>query len=251
MAKKTQEKPIAKKKLIDALGHRLFSYSFLKRVFIEEPTKEFVELLINENLLEIFLAEEDNKQIKKGIETVYLYLKNPDVLSDENMNDLGADYVNLFVGPGKLPAPPYESVYLNDKRLVFQEETMQVRAEYLKENLVSEHLQQEPDDHIALELNFLGHLCHKTMTDLKAGRLSSAKENLEKQKKFMTDHLLVWAPEFADSVQKSARTDFYRGTGHILSGLLAYDMEMVDELIRQVDLWIDQKKDKKAKLKSV
>ncbi|HEB13265.1 MAG TPA: dehydrogenase [Actinobacteria bacterium] len=253
MLKQSKEKPIAKKKLIDLVDRRLFAYSFLKRVFIEEATKEFLELLITENLLEIFIAKEENKQIKQGIETIYLYLKNPGVLSDENITELSSDYVNLFIGPGKLVAAPYESVYLSEKRLVFQEQTIEVRRAYYKHNLVPEKLQSEPDDHIALELDFMGLLCKEIGKDLRANKLTAARKKLNTQKKFMKEHLMLWALEFSENVQKGAREDFYMGAAQMLTGLLTVDQDMIKESLRQLKLRIDQdkEKNKKHKLKSV
>ncbi|HEB12055.1 MAG TPA: dehydrogenase [Actinobacteria bacterium] len=253
MPKQTKEKLVAKRKLIDLVDRRLFAYSFLKRVFIEEPTKEFLELLISENLLEIFIAKEENKQIEQGIETIYLYLKNPDVLSDENITDLGADYVNLFIGPGMVIASPYESVYLSEKRLVFQTETIEVRRAYFKQKLVPEKLQAEPDDHIALELDFMGRLCEQIGKDLRANRLTAARKGLNTQKKFMKEHLMLWALDFSDKTQKGARDDFYVGAAKMLTGLLTVDQDMIKESLRQLKLRIDQdkKKNKKQKLESV
>lgn len=61
----------------------------------------------------------------------------------------------MFIGPRELPAPPWESSYLNEDKLLFQEETLQVRMSYLKYNFIPKNYPHEADDHIALELDFM------------------------------------------------------------------------------------------------
>lgn len=245
MPQKTKERPMAKKKLLDQMAQRLFAYSFLKRAFIEEPTKEFLNLLLQEGFLENFMAKDENKQIQEGVETISFYLKDPDLLSEQNILELGADYVNLFIGPGKLPAPPYESVYSSKKRWVFQEETMQVREEYLRQNLISERYRQEPDDHIALELDFIRHLCDQTLKDVRANHLALARRNLNTQNQFLNEHLSKWAPNFSQKVAKNARTDFYRGAAKLLLGFLTHDKQKIEELLKNINLRIRQERQKK------
>ena len=66
-----------------------------------------------------------------------------------------SDYMALFVGPGTPLAPPWESVCRHkDEALVFQKETLEVRAAYRELGLQVEKLHHEPDDHIAYELEF-------------------------------------------------------------------------------------------------
>ena len=66
------------------------------------------------------------------------------------------DYLRLFVGLGMPLAPPWESTWANDARLLFQRETLDVRYWYRSAGLELARLHHDPDDHIGLELEFVG-----------------------------------------------------------------------------------------------
>ncbi|MCB8816455.1 molecular chaperone TorD family protein [Desulfosporosinus shakirovi] len=70
------------------------------------------------------------------------------------------EYTRLFIGPTKLPVPPWESVYVSKERLLFQESSLKVRQRqcYLNYNFLPAKYRSEADDHIALELDFMYNL---------------------------------------------------------------------------------------------
>lgn len=228
------KRPMGKERFLNIMAERQFAYSFLQRLFIEEPAQEFVELIIKEDLVDVFPGR-DSEKVKKGLETLNFYLKDPDLLNDENINDLKADYANLFIGPGKLPSPPYESVYRSKKKLVFQDETIEVRQAYARQKLTFANIHREPDDHIGLELDFLSQLTKRAAKEFRAGQFNKVKKTLKAESEFLNNHILEWALRFAEDVTESARTDFYRAAGQILGGYLYLDKEQLGELIKAVD----------------
>jgi TorA maturation chaperone TorD len=139
-------------------------------------------------------------------------------LNEGAFEDLQGDYTRLFIGPGKVVAPPWESVYFNKERLIFQEQTIEVRDWYRRFGLEAEHLHHEPDDHIGLELAFLVHLAQLGMTELEAGHQANLEEILQAQKDFLCKHLLQWGPIFCDQVCNQAHTHFYRGLALLTRG---------------------------------
>lgn len=245
MKEKQNRKLVAKEKLLDILVARFCALTFLKRAFLEEPTKEYLELLTEGDILAYFPEGGDDALLKSGYETLSFYLREPGLLAKDRVKELGADYLNLFIGPGKLGAAPYESVYRSNKPLVFQEHTMEVRAEYAKHGLVPERFQQEPDDHISLELDFMLRLVEKTMTDIRANRYSKARKLMQAQKSFMADHVMKWAPAFAEKVTGNAKTDFYRGIGKMLIGYLRIDEALVAGLVKELDARAKQERAKR------
>lgn len=81
-----------------------------------------------------------------------------EALGDVTLDRVNDDYINLFVGLGSVKAAPWGSVYASDERLVFQPETLEVRAWYRRFGSEPAKLGSEPDDHIGTELEFLGGL---------------------------------------------------------------------------------------------
>ncbi len=139
-------------------------------------------------------------------------------IDDATFINLRDDYTRLFVGPGELPAPPWESVYTNKDRAVFQRETVSVKNWYLRFDLVLASEYNEPADHIGLEFGFLAHLAELTIaaSDIRDG--AEVKRLIHAQRGFLSQHLLKWAPRWADDVANNARTDFYRGLGWLARG---------------------------------
>ena len=226
------------------LASRIFAYNLLKRAYIEEPTKEFINLLKEEALLDVFPHGVTDGAITDGVELVGSYFNQADALEDAKMDDLVADYTNLFIGPGKLPAPPWESVYRSKDRLTFQEETIQVRHMFYKYQLESSKIHKEPDDHVALELDFMGHLSTRILDEAKKKEKSwsQVKKLILAQKDFLNEHMLKWLPKFSDDVVTNSRTDFYRGFGKILIGYLRVESKELAELAKVVRHQIRQEK---------
>lgn len=226
------------------MAARNFMYSLLKRAFIQEPNKEFLETLVNEDILRNVPFTEESESIREGSETVFMYLQDPELLEKDNIDQLAADFANLYYGPGSLKAPPWESVYLSDKGLVFQDETIEVRKEYMRNNLLPEKYKDEPDDHIALELDFMAHLSTTTSKNLREENFREAKKYLKKQYDFLKNHLSLWVGRFSKNTVKNARLDYLRGMAQMLDGFISLDMKTIEALIEDLSL-------RTKKLKSV
>ena len=65
------------------------------------------------------------------------------------------EHVRLLVGPGALPAIPWEAPYRTGEPTVFQEGTLAVRAAYRARGVEPKRLARVPDDHVALLCAFM------------------------------------------------------------------------------------------------
>jgi TorA maturation chaperone TorD len=134
---------------------------------------------------------------------------------------VAGDYTRLFVGPGKIVAPPWESAQIDDERLTFQEETLAVRAWYRRYGVLPAQLHAEPDDHIGLELAFMAHLAQLALAAQAAGDTARLADLLAAERGFLRAHPLRWAPKWCGRVGEAARTDYYRGLALVTAGVLA------------------------------
>jgi TorA maturation chaperone TorD len=124
--------------------------------------------------------------------------------SEEEMQDLLWDFTRLFIGPYRLPCPPWESVYASEKRLLLQEPSDAVRAIY--ERLAVEvGTPSVLPDHIGAELNFMGILLEKIEVGL---REEATYRQISKD--FVEEHLRNWIPRFASDLEKAAETPLYK-----------------------------------------
>ena len=136
-----------------------------------------------------------------------LYSVLANAVEIRDVDSLRIDYSKLFVGPYKLLAPPYGSVYLEGTSAVMGRSTVDVLARYKVEG-VAVRLKEAPD-HIAIELEFMFFLISKEIEGLRDSDLGSAEAYQKKQKDFLEVHLGKWIPQFTEKVETLAQTQFY------------------------------------------
>lgn len=84
------------------------------------------------------------------------------------------EHVRVLVGPGALPALPWEAPHRSGEPTVFQEGTLAVRAAYRARGVQPRKLQRVPDDHVALECAFMAREARFSLAQLIAGRRARA-----------------------------------------------------------------------------
>ncbi|AGA70705.1 putative component of anaerobic dehydrogenase [Desulfitobacterium dichloroeliminans LMG P-21439] len=213
------------------LDTRIFLYDFLRRAFLQEPNPEFLSFLKEGGHFESFPFQEDHEEIAQGVNQLLAFMQEKDLTSSEVLDSLHGDYTRMFIGPDRLPAPLWESAYLHKERLLFQEQTLQVRRDYLKYHLLPKHFMQEADDHLGLELDFMYQLTVRSKGVMAEEKLDELEEIFSDQKDFLENHLLKWVPELTLRINESAKFSFYPGIAKILKGYLALDLEALGELL--------------------
>src|SRR4030067_2524293 len=99
--------------------------SLLSSLYVCKPTKEAIQnwkILLNGEVPDFM------KDLKSAMDAI-------DPKSEQQIEDLLWEYTRLFIGPYKLPCPPWESVYTSGKRLMMQEAYDEVRGFYFEAGL--------------------------------------------------------------------------------------------------------------------
>ena len=135
------------------------------------------------------------------------------------------EYTRLFIGPYHLPAPPYESVYRSKKKLMMQDETLEVRSYYAKNGFSVANLNRIPDDSVALELEFMFAMSHKTLQAISNNDYSYALMLIEEQVGFYQNHLLEWIPSFCRDVIENTQIEFWADVCLFLTSFVERDSE--------------------------
>ncbi len=205
--------------------------SLFGKILFEFPEKSWLETLAKEGVFEAIPFGEEQKDVQAGMELLTAWNKaHEGGLSEEAFEDIRDDYTRLFIGPGKVLAPPWESMYFTKERSIFREETLQVREWYRRFGLESVKLHHEPDDHIGLELAFVSHLAEQALTALDAGDEEQFNKLIAAQIDFMTGHTFQWAAGWAALVLEHTRTDFFKGVALIVKGVM---VELHDILVEE------------------
>jgi putative dimethyl sulfoxide reductase chaperone len=220
---------------VDALAAllvgRTFAYDILQCAFVQVPSVAFISLLLDDELFRAFPFAKTDAAIDQAVRRIEDYLGGPDALSSEAIDRLRWDYTRMFIGPGRVPAPPWESVYRNGEHLHFSDETLDVRDAYRKYQLATRELGREPDDHVGLELDFLHRLSAMETDAAEQGNEARLAELLEDHRTFLDEHVLAWVPEWIVDVLRSADTDFYRGMAQLLGAFVRLDRELTSALL--------------------
>ena len=129
--------------------------------------------------------------------------------SGADLEPLKVDFSKLFVGPYQLSAAPYGSVYLEDERKMMGNSTLDARNRYREAGLDTAKTFKDAPDHISAELEFMYYLIFKEIEAFANADIETAIGFIQKQKSFLEAHLMVWVPEFADSIIENAENPFY------------------------------------------
>lgn len=108
-----------------------------------------------------------------------------------------AEFNRLFVGPNRLPAPPWGSVYTDPESVIFGNETLAVRAWMRACGVAMRLPEREPEDHMGLMLMMLAWSVQHVL----------AREDVEA---LLEEHLLPWSGRFLELLEASSRQPFYR-----------------------------------------
>ena len=198
--------------LLATLESRRSGYVFLSQVYAREVTLDFLRKLRD-------APQGVDRMLKEFTER----LKGSDLREVEL--ELATEYAALFLNVGKYPVFLFESVYTSKEKLLMQEARDEVLSEYRKEGLDKIEGFKEPEDHIAIELEFMSYLCQKTIDSIKNSDSETTLAYLNKQKDFLEKHLMVWVPAFCIDLEQATKSDFYQGIAKLTKNFMEVEEE--------------------------
>ncbi|MBM9604842.1 TorD/DmsD family molecular chaperone [Desulfopila inferna] len=148
-------------------------------------------------------------------------------LLNQDQEQLVLDHAALFVGPFELHAAPYGSIYLEKKREVMGESTIKVMKFYRDAGLEVE--ENEPADHIAIELEFMSFLCGEESRTAAEGRTAEAERYRNFRLDFFTACLQTWVDDFCGAIRAGTTNVFYLSLADCLAGFLTSQQKCIDK----------------------
>ncbi|MCP4399037.1 MAG: molecular chaperone TorD family protein [bacterium] len=195
------------------LQSRTALYHLLQGLYTYPLSRDKVE-----PLLELVSGD---KRLEEGISLLRNVLK---VVREWEgfLEQLNIEYTRLFEGPGRPPVPPYASFYLNDG-LLMGPEALAVRQIYLEWKVAPIQIGHVPDDHIALELGFMGHLSGETVAALNQRDDIQWQTLLKAQMHFLNEHILAWVPHFCNQIASATPNEFFQGLSKLTQTFVEID----------------------------
>jgi TorA maturation chaperone TorD len=206
-------------------------YSLLSRIFREEVDGEFLEDMKSCISRQLNI---DAPEISEGYTELRNFLEKNEI-NKELVEDLAADYASLFLGIGKYPAHPYESVYLSEDKIIMRKPWNDVVRAYREEGLQKVEWFKEPEDHIAIELEFMTYLSLEISEALEKREREVWLHLLNVQNKFLSNHLKKWIPRFCRDVEKgSQKHTFYKALAKITERFIVVNQENIAKIYNEL-----------------
>lgn len=203
-------------------------YTLLSQCFMQ-PSIELVNSIIDGSLihaLEDTIGLTEDICVKERLAKLRdLSTKCQNFSAMQILKDMKAEYSRLFVGPGHVLAPPYESVYKtknsdNKMGIVMGDSTIEVKHFYGRAGLkLSEDFTDLPD-HITLELHFMGYLCTMESDKIQSDKM---------QADFLKIHIGSWISDFSKAITMSTNSVFYHEVAELTEAWIKLEVnELVD-----------------------
>nr|AHF24850.1 anaerobic dehydrogenase [uncultured bacterium Contig1491] len=208
--------------LDEILSARRYAYAAFQRLTGDKPSKELFGSLDLDVLRMAFevagVLPEDGDLVDALVEQLQAAAGDLDRIAD--------DYARIFVGPAALPAPPWESVYRDNKRLLMTATTLSVREYYRAYGYEAKERLHVPDDHLAIELDFLASLAQEALDACAAGSEEDARQLFEAGSTFASTHLSHWVGDFAADLRDHDGSRFYCAIANALAAFVSADVKI-------------------------
>ena len=212
--------------ILTLLEARGYLFSVIHTLLGAEPTKEMLSAASSEeSLAALFVLEDGEHEALGRLADVLKGLREADCEA------LSGEYTRLMLGPEELPAPPWESVYRDKNRALFQASTLAVHGWYEQFGFVPAGYPHYPDDHISLMMHFMALTCERAAAALREGRLDAYRNLLAGQLLFEQNHLLSWLGPWAKDMEKSKTKFFYPQFAQAVSDVILYDHDLLLDIM--------------------
>jgi TorA maturation chaperone TorD len=151
-------------------------------------------------------------------------------LDKDGMELLEFEFNRLFVGPGKLEAPPYSSVYLSADKSVFGESTISAQQFYTFSGLKLRNSGREPGDHFAIELEYLFVMQMSDLERIEESEEFELEQSLTTQKEFIEKHMLNWIGRFFENIRNHSEKGFFSAAADLTENFLKSEINVIDEI---------------------
>ena len=211
------------------LQDRAYCYEMLHMAFGGRPDRALFEALSwpeTSHCLEGFM--EGSAAVETALCAVSK-LTEGDVM--ESVEALEREHTSMFVGPGKLLASPWESTYVSQEALLFQENTLSVREAYRKQGLQLLRLHKVPDDHISLMCSYMVAISDGLSTSLDDSDVDSAGNTVIQADGFIEQHMQDWLPEYVDRVRSIEDPVLYPQLVEVAADLVCRDRVFLENVL--------------------
>ncbi|CAH8197286.1 molecular chaperone TorD [Vibrio aestuarianus] len=194
-------------------------YWWLSSLFVKELTEQELEQYHTQVIRSFLTGLGDNQTLKPAIDKLVDALNRLMNREDAQL-ELAADFCDVFLKSNKDSALPYASIYIDQSGLLNAEPAKAMTELMASHNIAVSTSLNEPADHIAIELDFLGNLIIRSNELEQEQHLDQA---FVEQYEFIQQHILSWVPQFSLRCQQIDQFGFYSALTELLVAFLQLD----------------------------
>ncbi|OLQ70499.1 molecular chaperone TorD [Photobacterium proteolyticum] len=158
-------------------------------------------------------------ELKQPVEAFRDALKKLEAREDAQL-ELAADFCGLFLSTPKTGALPYASMYVGESGLLNDKPAQDMNKLMTEYNIAQRKEFNEPADHIAVELDFMGNLI--ILANQQEDE-QKAEDVMQAQHKFLETMLLNWLPAFSQACSARDKFGFYAAAVDLLLAFCKLD----------------------------
>lgn len=201
---------------MDEIIARSNIYALLSRILLQEMDEALLETLQNDPTVLEFFPHWDEWEPRKK-------LTNKEIIEER----LNPDFVNLSI----LHLVPYETFYTREDQMIETGGANPVTDFYSAYDFLVDYevARVVSSDHIGIELEFMHHLCEAQRKAMEQNDEEAVEELKNVQHKFLTTHLLKWAPMYLINMKYEARTPLYYDAAETALEFILSDNETLSQ----------------------
>jgi TorA maturation chaperone TorD len=227
MARKKDELKL--KDFIELSGSRAQTYLFIASLFYYDSLPTIRKNIRNKSILKgISPSGKGFKTLKKFVEEDAPKIKNL-------LEALEVEHTALFVMGKLTKGRPFESFYLDKDRKIGARVTINVDKFYKSAGVKFTDAQDELSDYIAIELEFMFHMCSREEEAWKDRDKEHAIGYLKFQRDFLKDHLGKWIKQFTDDTVGETKLDFFKAACYLLVDFIEIEKADITDLVESAE----------------
>ncbi len=203
-------------------------YWWLSSLFFKELSEQDIARYHSAEVRTFLSGLADEQSLNREVKHLVEALNRLQNRQDAQL-ELAADFCDLFLKSDRDSALPYASVY-TDKGLLNGKPAQQMRELLGAHGVKVEQNLNEPEDHLAIQLDFLAHLAISANQIEHSAQLSSARQA---QSDFISQHLLTWLPAFAERCTQFDAFGLYSAAARLALAFIQQDKHCLDELFQE------------------
>ncbi len=198
-------------------------YWWMSSLFGVELTQEDLDNYHGESMSEYYNMLAMTEELQEAVTQFRNSLAALKLRQDAQL-ELAADFCGLFLSTPKTGALPYASMYIGESGLL-NDKPAQEMGKWLQKYEVAERKDfNEPFDHLAIVLDFMGNLIIFTNRETDATQQEAM---MQEQRLFLETQLLTWLAQFYNTLKKHDHFGFYRAAAALLIAFVKLDHQFL------------------------